>query len=146
MLEHQRNTYEGCKFFNGPAQTFILSLKQNYFTITIPQIFTPNPLYHYITLFKKLVSFNPYKDASIQATSHPTNINIFLVFENWLDEVKGMSGSQMFTIGKNLLPEHQKGVQNTIDLWVSTLCSELESTPWSVKLNIGDYIKWVHLL
>jgi hypothetical protein len=108
--------------------------------MTIKKIPTPNPL-DPVTLFEQqfLSMSNPYKDITIQASSHPAEMNIFLSHEHWLEEVKGMTSTQIFTTADNLLPELQKQVRKVVDSWTSTLCSNLKSTPYSVTLSIGDY-------
>jgi hypothetical protein len=137
---HQRKADHKVGFFQGPAQTYVPSSKRQYFAVTVKNTPAPNPLDPF-TLFEQQFSSNPYKDITVQASSHPAEMNIFLSHENWLEEVKGMTRTKISTTATNPLPELQKQVREVVDSWTSTLSSNLESASGSIKLRIGDYNK-----
>lgn len=66
-------------------------------------------------------------------------MNIFLTYENWLDEVNGMTGAQIHDIAWNPLPKLRPKVRTAVDRYVSKLVKELEGTDPSQRLSIGDY-------
>ena len=66
-------------------------------------------------------------------------MNIFLRYENWLGEVEGMTGAQIFDIAWNALPKLQPMVRAVVSEYVSVLVKELEGTDPEQRLAIGDY-------
>jgi hypothetical protein len=84
---------------------------------------------------------DPYENIPIQEATHPRDMNIFLTYENWLEEVKGMTGAQITDIAWNALPGLRSRVRPLVDWYVSELVRELHGTDPEQRLAIGDYDK-----
>ena len=103
IKRHLRNCKEG-KMIKGSCQTWFPSSRQNHFSITVHNHLHPDPPSS-ASLFIKQFTFNPYKNTPVQMAVHPRDMNIFLNYENWLEEVEGMTGVQISEISWNALPK-----------------------------------------
>ena len=68
-------------------------------------------------------------------------MNIFLAFENWLDEVKGMSAKDIFNAA-HILSDMQKKVHKALKDFISESVGTLKKdSTCAEKLVMGDYNK-----
>lgn len=151
IKRHQHGECAGNKYFKGPGQTFLPSSKRDYFAVTLP----PSPhlndgndsasntnLLDPVFLFEKQFSFNPYENTPIQVISHTRDMNIFLASDNWLTEVKGMTGGEIFAISHKPLPDLRKKVREVVKSYTSSLVEDLAKAAGPAEmLSIGDYNK-----
>lgn len=141
MTRHCREVHHGhAKFVKGPCQTWFPSSQRQYFAVKTHRHPNPDPL-DPITLFIKEFSSDPYENLPIQAVTHPRDVNIFLRYENWLEEVQGMTGAQIFDISRDALPKLRPMVRSAVSRYVLELVKKLEQTDPAERLAVGDYAK-----
>jgi hypothetical protein len=138
IYRHQRHC-EGSGITIGPCQTWFPSSKRQYFAIQFHNLPNPSDPLGPATLFMEQFAFNPYQDIQIQATAHPRDMNIFLTYENWLEEVQGMTGGQIVEIVRNPLPRLRPLVREAVDQYTSKVVKDLIATGPDQRLAIGDY-------
>ena len=137
--QHCRKAHHGgATVVRGPCQTWFPSSGRQYFAVITHKHSNPDPL-DPIALFVKEFSSDPYENIPIQAATHPRDINIFLKYENWLEEVKGMTGAQIFDISRNAFPRLRPIIRALVSQYISKLVGVLEKTDPEQRLAMGDY-------
>ena len=122
------------------AQSLLYDMSCGYFAVVVQEVSNPNSYpFDPVALLEKQSSFNPYKNTQARITSNSREINIFLTKQNWLAEVKGMAGTDIFAIAHDPLPELWKKVWEVVDLYISRVVGKLDASGPAEKLDIGDY-------
>ena len=140
LRAHRRQVCEGSQMLQGSCQTWFPKSGRQYFAVKTHRHSSPDPL-DPVTLIVKQFSMDPYKNIPIQTITHPRDMNIFLTYENWLDEVEGMTGEQIFDIAWNALPKLRQKVRAAVDQYTLELIKKLTSAGPAEQLAMGDYDK-----
>lgn len=139
MTRYHTTTHcDGTTIVEGPCQTWFPTSRRQYFGVQLHDHSGLDQI-DPVALFIEQFSLDPYENIPIQATTHPRDMNIFLRYENWLGEVEGMTGAQIFDIAWNALPKLRPMVCAVVSEYVSVLVKELEGTDPEQRLAIGDY-------
>jgi hypothetical protein len=120
------------------AQTFNSSITKLCFGVRLPHQSNPSPLVAAI-LFRQQFSTDLHAAVPVQATLHPREMNIFLRYENWLNEVDGMTGSQITELARRAQPDLRERVKETILRYALVVVTKLQGIDDSVSLALGDY-------